>query len=270
MSERVYVIAEAGSCHDGSLLKALRLVAEAAEAKADAVKFQYWSSAERMVTRRRAPTYRDIYARYAVPADWLPVLRAAAKSLGIDFICASYLPEDVDTVARVTDRLKVASFEAGDPEHLLAHKKWLNLGATLIVSLGLGHRAEPVLRTLGVPNDRVQFLHCVSAYPAPVPQLALLHVRHLGGFSDHSPSGGTVQVAMAVAAGARVIERHFRLNDTDHNNPDAGPHACYPSQLRDYVAAVRLAETIMGNPDQIAGAQPAEAEMQQYAVRSDA
>ncbi len=105
----VEVIAEIGSCHDGSLDQALMLIQTAKDCGATIVKAQFWSSAKRMAQRRGAPEYQAIYTKYQAPESWLPVLRAEANRLGLVFACSSYLPEDVETVAEYAEILKIAN-----------------------------------------------------------------------------------------------------------------------------------------------------------------
>ncbi len=104
----VEVLAEIGSCHDGSLQRALKLIQVARDCGADVVKAQFWSSAKRMAKRRKAFGYESIYAKYQVPESWLPVMRAEANLLGMKFACSSYLPEDVEIVAEHAEILKMA------------------------------------------------------------------------------------------------------------------------------------------------------------------
>ena len=82
------------------------------------------------------------------------------------------------------------------------------------------------------------------------------------GYSDHTHD--VLTGALAIAAGARILEVHFRLNDTDPANPDYAT-ALSPGQLKDYISLVRKAELMMG--DGIKRPQPAEAEMMKYRVK---
>lgn len=253
----VEVIAEIGSCHDGSLDKALQLITTAKFCGADIVKAQYWSSAKRMAKRRRAPEYEAIYAKYQVPEAWLPVLAREANRVGLRFACSSYLPEDVETVAASARTLKIASFEANDTALLRAHLPVVDTHR-IIVSLGLGASMYEVARSLG---GSLEFLHCVSAYPAPLDALQLERIAMHDGYSDHS---GDIRVGgWAVAAGARIIEAHLRLDETDNENPDAGPHALTPVAFDAYVREIRDAERAMSGT----GTSEAESAMRKYVVR---
>ncbi len=237
------IIAEAGSCHDGDLIKALQLVDVASHAGADAVKFQYWSSPERLAERRHAPDYLDTYSKYAMPVEWLPVLKMRADQRGIEFMCTTYLPEDIATVAPFVKRFKISSFESIDREFVWQH---IDYGKLIIVSVGMQGYDE-IERLRDSTSAPMMFLHCVSAYPAPFQDFNLAVIRDccLAGFSDHS---GQVRTgAYAVMAGATIIEVHFKLLNTFLVNPDAGLHALRPEELKEYVFDVRQAEVMLGD-----------------------
>jgi sialic acid synthase SpsE len=255
----VEVIAEIGSCHDGSLDQALELIRTAKDCGADIVKAQYWSSAKRMAERRKAQSYLAAYEAYRVPSEWLPILAAEARRVGLVFACSSYLPEDVATVAAHAEILKISSFEANDPELLGAHALYACQRRRIIISLGMNGRRAHVYSKLG---HAPEFLHCVSAYPAPLHALGLENVRdmELDGYSDHS---GDLRVGgWAVAAGARIIESHLRLDTTDNANPDAGPHALCPETFAAYVREIRdVEQALHGDSTE------AEAPMARYVVR---
>lgn len=270
---RTYVIAEAGSCHDGELSQACHLVDAAWAAGANAIKFQFWSDPDKLASRRRVPEkYLDIYRRYKMPFDWLETLRSRASELGLEFMCTAYLPEDVQALAAYVAHFKVASFEAQATDLVAAHQVWMEgdiqqgRKRNLIVSLGMGARFTAAWRDsphAAKLYQRTKLLHCVSAYPAPAEDLSLNAVRSLDGFSDHSDPALTWTGALAVACGATILEAHLRLEKIDRHNPD-GPHAMLPEQFKDYVRHVRFAETCLGKT--APGAQPSEAEMSKYRV----
>lgn len=261
-----YVIAEIGSCHDGKLHQGLRLVEAAAVAGANAVKAQYWSNPDQLAERRRAtPAYREIYRRYAVDLLAIRMWSDHAQMYGLDFMCTTYLPQDVAAIAPFVRHFKVASFEAEALDLLMAHLSPMHAAPTkaLFVSTGMGGRIPHVfLRAFNAigPGDNITFgprlvvLRCVSAYPAPVRDLQLrrFHPSLINdgpwrpdGLSDHTDPALTWTGALAVAAGARYIEAHLRLRETNPDNPDA-PHAMLPEQFEDYVKHIRFAEACVG------------------------
>lgn len=285
-----YLIAEAASTHDGSLSKALRLIRESAAAGANAVKFQWWSDADHLADRRRVPDhYREIYHHYQVPFRWVETLRAECELAHVDFLCTTYLPEDVPIIAPYVKALKIASFEAGDRAFLDANRA---TGKPLIVSVGMmGH--DPLWQLLLSLRDQDTILHCVSAYPCALEMANLsviqtirahrdhdehvLHARFRAGLSDHTAHWLTG--ALAVAAGAEVIETHVRLHDTDLQNPDFAPALLVWQDeygqigwktYNNYVEMVRHAERVMGDGRKIDGSQnEVEKEMARYRVTGD-
>ena len=254
----VFVIAEAGSCHDGDIERAYRLIKEAGRAGVDAVKFQYIGDPALLATRRRAPEYTQVYKQYQVPEVWLSWLSLACQASGVEFMSTVYLEQDIKTVDPWVKRHKIASFEAGDDQFVNAV---LACRKETIISTGMStlKPAPPKER------KRVKYLHCVSAYPCPHDQasLAVLRSGLFDGYSDHTKypfTGG-----LAVAAGAKILEVHFRLDDTNPENPDYGT-ALNPDQLGVYVEFVRKAETMNGDGKK--APQPAEKLMSKYRVRA--
>lgn len=263
----VYVIADIGACHDGELDKMNKAIVAAKEAGCDAIKFQ-WTSDPRAMARRRgraeADGYADIYARYLTwPKEWLAVLRNACLSHGIDFMCTVFLPQDVDVVAEHVRTFKVASFEASDRGMWDALAPHVLGGKEVVASLGMGQDKVAGHGGTGV-KSRIKWLHCVSAYPAPVTALGLDRIRRdqLHGLSDHTHPDFTWTGALAVAAGATIVEAHLKLETTGRDNPDA-KHAMTGAQFKNYVSRIRFADSCMTAP---AGMQPCEEQMAQYRV----
>jgi N,N'-diacetyllegionaminate synthase len=248
-----YIIAEAGSCHEGDLERANELVFLAARAGADAVKFQYWSSPARMRERRHMEG--DAYTRGSIEAEWFKTLWMQAKSHGLHFLCTAYLPEDIPLVERWVDAFKVSSFEAT--------RKFVDLlrpyGKTIYVSMGMGglRGAPPV-------DSNIEYLHCVSAYPCPVEEADVGAVQYRDGYSDHTRN--VLTGAVAVGAGARVLEVHFRLDDTSPDCPDYCV-SLSPEELRTYIANARLAQVLRG--DGAPRVMPSEAGNVKHRVREE-
>lgn len=277
MSDRVFVIAEAGSCHDGQLDKAYRLIKAAKACDADAVKFQMCTNPERMAERRNAPELASIYRKYLHPVvEWLPTLKAKCDEVGIEFMCTTYLPEDICIINPYVKRFKISSFENEDQAFFDAH---LHFEKPIIISWGMRNLHDILM----VPDHaEVCFLHCVSSYPCPIDQLNLngMHynphaewrkraLRWSAGLSDHTTSW--VTGGFAAAAGAKVIEKHICLVSTDPKNPDVG-HSLLAdgadrigNTFRKYVWLIREAEKAMG--DGVKRIMPAEEAMCRYKVK---
>lgn len=263
-----FIIAEPGCTAEGQLPAMKELVDIAATAGCSALKNQWTSAWARMVARRRAETYGPFYRWLQYPLDWHRVLRERCHAAGMQYGCSVYLPEDVPLVAPFVDFLKVSSFEAEDVYLLNACRF---SGLRTIVSVGMG---------APLPNwfTGLEVLHCTSAYPAPVESLNLCRLSvcescdpitgsddFRDGLSDHSAPGFTWIGALAVAAGARVLETHMRSEQCRPENPDFAV-ARTPRQLTDYVRHVRFAEAALGTRQP--GAHPIEAPMARFKVRA--
>ena len=272
----VFVIAEAGSCADGRLELAHELVEVAKRIGADAIKFQVWTDPAALAKRRHAEEYQHIYERYQMPLHWLPLLSDHANRLGLEFMATVYLSEDIALVAPFVKRFKIASFEAMDEEFKAAHRDYWK---PAVVSVGMADQGE-IEALMG--NWNVYFetvgsamLHCVSAYPTPAFDANLGSIGWMRrfitsrfgrgtmrpGFSDHLIS--LISGAVAVGAGAEVVEFHLRLDETPSDNPDF-PHSRSPRDAMTYVANLRTAESMLG--DGIKRAMPSEQAMLKYRV----
>ncbi len=257
----VYVIAEAGVNHNGSIETALRLVDSAAGADADAVKFQMFS-AERLVAGS-APTVdyqraasgetlqRTMLERLELLPDEFARIRKRCDDSGIDFLATPFGEDEVEQlVALQPAAIKMSSADLTNEPLLTAAGR---TGLPMIVSTGASTEQEirksvENLTLLGVAA-RLVLLHCVSAYPTPLDRLNLRAIRSLRelfnvptGLSDHTTSKQTG--AWAVAAGACVLEKHFTL-DPAQPGPD---HAMSlsPAALASYISGVRSVESAMG------------------------
>ena len=272
--EQAYIIGEVGSCHEGSLDVAKAMIRYVGDqehtrghwdncelADANAVKFQFWSNGQKLAARRHAPEYADLYEKFRIPMDWLPLLRKEAKEYGKDFICTCYLLEDIAVIAPYVDRFKIASPDARDTKFIEAHLKY---NKPILISTGLLTHEElmDVIR-LRASYHQIKILHCVSAYPCPAEQVNLEVIRRYGldGFSDHTrhPCMG----ALAYMAGARIMEAHVRRAQTSPDNPDY-PHALYPEVWNAYVANIRIAELAHGDTLTCKETQPAEAPLRRF------
>jgi N-acetylneuraminate synthase len=275
--EPVFVIAEAGSNHNGSFEQALRLIDVAAEAGADAVKFQHFKAArlyprsagESDYLKVRRSIY-DIIEEMETPDDWVPRLAAHCASRGVAFMSTPFDESAVDALAPYVPAFKVASYEM---THHPLLRRVAGVGKPVIMSTGTATldevcRAVDVVRATG--NDALVVLQCTASYPTPpeaVNARALVALRDatgcLTGLSDHSRDP-IVAPVVAVALGACVIEKHFTLSN-DLPGPDHA-FAIEPSELRALVRGVRQAEQVLGHGRK--ETLPEEEELRGFARRS--
>lgn len=257
-----FLVAEAGVNHNGCTETALRLVDAAADAGADAVKFQMFRASDLVTADASTAAYqqngcgersqRAMLSRVELSQEAFKRIRGYCDRRSILFLATPFGPDDVGRLVKLgVAAIKIASTDLTN-EPLL--RTVADTGLPIILSTGASTEAEihgsvDRLRHLGA-GRRLVLLHCVSCYPTPVEALNLRSVAALShtfdvpcGLSDHSTS--TQGGGWAVAAGACVLEKHFTLDRTA-----AGPdHAMSltPEQLAEYITVVRRVETALGD-----------------------
>jgi N,N'-diacetyllegionaminate synthase len=257
----VFIIAEAGVNHNGSLDLALQLVDAAKASGADAVKFQTFQ-AELLATRfaHKAPYQERRTAKAESQFEMLQRLEldAAAhrrlidhcRQIGIQFLSSPFDTQSADLLA--TMDVSVFKVPSGEITNLPFLQHLARKGRPLILSTGMSTLGEVedavhVLQAAGA--SQLTLLHCVTEYPAPYAEVNLRAMQTLKrafglpvGYSDHTPG---IEVAIAaVALGAEVIEKHFTL-DRSLPGPD---HAASlePDELQQMVTSIRHVEAALG------------------------
>lgn len=233
----VYIISECGINHSGSLTTALQLIDAAKKAGADAVKFQTYVTDD--ICRKDNPEYEWL-KKCELSYDDFRTLFAYCKKVGIDFISTPDTVKD----AEFLDTLGMRYMKIGSANATFRFtKKLANLKTPLIVSLGMNGCI-----TL---NENIKVLmHCVSSYPCPVEQANMQIIGadpesplDILGFSDHTL--GDLCAIMAVARGAKFIEKHFTL-DNKQDGPDHHM-SLEPWRMKKYIASIRKAESALGD-----------------------
>jgi N-acetylneuraminate synthase len=258
--EPTYVVAEAGSNHNGSLETARELIDVAADAGADAVKFQTFRAEDMYVKDSGGVEYLDddrsiyeIIESMEMPYEWIPELAEHCADRDVQFLSTPFDERSADELARHVPAWKVASYA-------MSHHPFLrSLAATgkpILMSTGAHEMTEvresvSVLRDAGC--DALCLLQCVAAYPTPLDDINVRVVRRLvetfglpAGLSDHTLDPKTAPAA-AVALGASVIEKHFTL-DREMDGPDH-EFALEPAELDEMVSAIRATERALGDGD---------------------
>lgn len=275
----MFVIAEAGVNHNGRTETALAMIDAAADAGADAFKVQVFR-ADDLVTRaartaayqrKSGETQHAMLRALELDDAALAAIRGYCAKRRIALLATPFGVGDVERLVRLgVPAIKLASTDLTNPLLLGAAAA---TGLPLILSTGAsrGREIEATVRRLrrGGSAARLALLHCVSSYPTPPECANLRAIRALSerfgvpaGFSDHTLS--ITAGALAAAAGACVLEKHFTL-DRSASGPD---HAMSltPVELRRYIEGVREAETLLG--DGSLGYQDVEAEVRRVARRS--
>jgi len=257
-----FIIAEAGVNHNGSIEIARQLIDAAAEAGADAVKFQTFQ-ADQLVTKS-APkaqyqlettpaeeTQHEMLRKLELSIEAHRDLITHCEKKGLVFLSTPFDEESVDLLESLgVAALKIPSGELTNlpfVEHVARKNK------PIILSTGMATLAEvevavTALRDAG--NEAVILLQCVSNYPADPADVNLRAMVTMAqtfkvpvGYSDHTLGH---EVALAAAAlGASIIEKHFTL---DRNLPGPDQKASIePEELRELVRSVRIVESALGD-----------------------
>jgi N-acetylneuraminate synthase len=250
----VFVIAEAGMTHDGSLGNAIRMAEVAAECGADAVKFQLHDAEAESTRDAPSPPYFEhesrweYFRRTAFTDEQWARLKHVCDTAGVEFLCS---PFSLEAVARL-ERLGVARYKIGSGEvtNLELIRAAAATGKPILLTSGMSSWAE-LDEAVEAAGDDVTVLQCTSLYPTPPERVGLNVLAELRerygrpvGLSDHTL--GPYACFAAVALGASAVEKHFTLS-RDMYGPDADL-ALEPDELEDLVEGVREIETMLANP----------------------
>ena len=253
-----FIIAEAGSNHDGNYEQAIDLINIAKESGADAVKFQTAKSENLYAIDTPSiagyDDVRKLIKNIELPREWQYDLKKYCDSIGIEFMSTPFDEEAVEQLVDIgVRRFKISGFECTDPRFV---KYVASTKLPLIISLGIGthsstmHTIVDYVRDVN-PNPDITFLHCNNAYPTPHKDINLGQMTEMMingfniGLSDHTE--GILTPPVAVALGAKVIEKHYTI-DRKLSGPDH-PFAIEPNELNDMIKNIRLVETMMGKKD---------------------
>ncbi|MDD3363419.1 MAG: N-acetylneuraminate synthase [Syntrophomonas sp.] len=258
----VYIIAEAGVNHNGSVPTAKQLIDEAAKAGVDAIKFQTWKT-ENVITRsapkaayqnEQADSAADQFTmlkRLELPYSDFAYLKEYCDVCGMTFLSTADEYESAAFLNTLQDLFKIGSAELTDWPFL---RKIAAFGKPVLLSTGMADLAEirDALRVLGeggLTKDRIVILHANTEYPTPFSDANLRAIQTISvelgvktGYSDHTQ--GIEAAIAAVALGACVIEKHFTL-DRQMEGPDHKA-SIEPAGLKQMVKAIRNIEMALG------------------------
>lgn len=246
-NEKPYFIAEAGSNFNQDMDTAKRLIDAAANAGADAVKFQLFQAD---VMQTPGTELHKVFKSTELCPEWVPVLSNHAESAGITFLASPFDTLMVDVLkAAGAPALKVASSETTNLR-LLDYMARLNL--PLLVSTGMCDDIdimEAVNTCVRSGNRQIALLQCTSIYPLPEAQVHLKVMDQLRrrygcvvGYSDHAL--GLTSCIAAAARGAQIIEKHFTL-DRSSEGPDHF-YSLEPNELKELVIQIGVVYDMLG------------------------
>ncbi len=260
-----YFIADIAANHDGDLERAVGLIHVAAEAGADAAKFQHFR-AEHIVSRLgfesgpqlshqsnwRKPVF-EVYQAASVPWEWTERLKAACDDAGIHFFSSPYDFEAVDMLEPYVPAYKIGS---GELTWLAALRYIAGKGKPVLLATGASNlgEVERAVSTILELNQQLLLMQCNTNYTGSAENFRFVNLEVLHtfrsmypnlvlGLSDHTP--GHAAVLGAVALGARAIEKHF-TDDRRREGPDH-PFSLDPAAWSEMVQRTRELEAALGD-----------------------
>ena len=263
---KVFIIAEAGVNHNGSLKTAKKMIDEASIAGADAVKFQAFKADKLVSKNADMADYqkKNLNKKNTSQYEMLKKLEFGEKEFielnnycrekNIKFMASPFDNDSIDFLAQIDAfPLKIPSGEIVNYPYL---EKIGKLNKEVILSTGMSTLGEieealNLLTASGTHISKITVLHCNTEYPTPFEDVnlkAMITIKNACpgikvGYSDHTLG---IEVPIAAAAlGAEVIEKHFTL-DTDMEGPDHKA-SLTPESLKEMVKAVRNIEKAFGN-----------------------
>jgi len=261
-----YFIADIAANHDGDLERAKDLIYLAAEAGADAAKFQHFQAAtivsdhgfKSLKTQQShqanwSDSVFDVYKAASVNLDWTPILKETCEQAGIPFITTPYSLDVVDYLDVHVPAYKIGSGDITWLELIerIASKQKPYFLATGASSTDEVHHA--VYAALAI-NPQLALMQCNTNYTASLENFKYIQLnvlktyrsmypRMVLGLSDHTPGHSTV--LGAVALGARMVEKHF-TDDVNRTGPDHA-FSMNPVSWREMVARTRELENALGD-----------------------
>ena len=255
----VLVIAEVGTNHEGDFELAKAMIQSAAEAGADAVKFQTIVP-ERLVSADQADRLAQLRT-FQFSYEQFGRLKEAADDAGVLFLST---PFDIESAVFLNELVPAFKIASGDNDFYPLLATVARTGKPLIISTGLadfGQARQTVDFVNGVwkkegVEQELAVLHCVVSYPTPSDAANLAAIQAPNaldvtvGYSDHTL--GIEAAVLSVGLGARIVEKHFTV-DKAHSQFRDHQLSADPAELSELVARIREASTLMGEPDKTVG-----------------
>lgn len=266
MSTKVFIIAEAGVNHNGSIETAKKLVDVASNAGADAVKFQTFTAETLVSKQTEKAAYQkqttdanesqyEMIKRLELKESMHHELIAYCKDKNIMFLSTPFDRQSIHLLH--TLGLEIFKIPSGEIQNLPYLRDIGKLKKKVILSTGMSNLQEvkealDILVQAGTVKENITILHANTMYPTPMKDVNLRAMQTIGkefdiayGYSDHT-LGIEVDIA-AVAMGASVIEKHFTL-DKNMDGPDHKA-SLEPDELKSMVKAIRNIQKALGRSE---------------------
>ena len=260
----VFIIAEAGVNHNGSIELAFKLIDAAVESGADAVKFQTFK-AENLVSKNTqkaeyqkkttdaSESQLDMLKKLELDVDVHKKLIKYCNAKGILFLSSPFDHDSIDLLNELG--IEVFKIPSGEITNLPYLRRIGSLAKQVILSTGMSTLKEvgdalAILVDSGTKKENITVLHANTMYPTPMEDVNLNAMKTIKkefdvavGYSDHT-LGIEVDIA-AVAMGASIVEKHFTI-DKAKEGPDHKA-SLEPEELRAMVIAIRNVEKALGD-----------------------
>jgi sialic acid synthase SpsE len=260
-----YFIADIAANHDGDLQRAIALIHLAAEAGADAAKFQHFKAdtivsdpgfkslgGQQSHQSKWQKSVFEVYKDASVDLGWTPHLKTACDQAGIAFFTSPYAPDLADAVDPYVPAYKIGS---GDITWLEIIEYIAKKNKPYILATGASTMTD-VQRAVDTAlefNSQLALLQCNTNYTASLENFKFIQLNVLRsyremypnmilGLSDHTPGHATV--LGAVSLGARIIEKHF-TDDIGRTGPDHA-FSMDPKAWKEMVDRTRELENSLG------------------------
>ena len=261
---RPYIIAEAGVNHEGDIGLAKRLIDEAKEGGAHAIKFQTYKA--NTIASKNSPAYWDLakeptdsqfklfqkydkFSRYEYKQ-----LKLYSEEVGIEFISTPFDVESAKYLDKMMDVIKISSSDITNRPFI---EYLCSLGKPIILSTGASHvyEIQEAVEWLEAKQSKFALLHCILNYPTKDQNAHLGMIKGLQkkfpnniiGYSDHTLPNDMKVLEMATLLGASILEKHFTHNKTLPGNDHY--HAMDKEDLKNFNQNLGRMFTILGHQE---------------------
>ena len=264
----VFIIAEAGVNHNGSISLGKKMIDVASKAGADAIKFQSFITDEIILKKAPKATYHKRTTGSDKKLSWYDLLKSQEMSLKmhkeliqhckkrkIVFLSTPYDEKSSDTLQKLgVKAFKIASTDNNNIKLIthIAKKKIPIILSTGMMDMKTLEQSIKTIKKSG--NSKIAILHCTSNYPCSLKNTNLLIIQKLKkkfklpvGFSDHTE--GSLASIIATSLGASVIEKHFTLN-----KKLPGPDhimSMDPSELEIFISEIKNIHNLYGRKEKV-------------------
>jgi len=256
-----FIIAEASINHNGKVSLAKKIALEAKKSGADCIKYQTFTASEfcadknqkiKLISNGKKKVWNlyNLYKKHEFSIDQWRQIKKYCDKIGIIFMSTVQDPVNFKLLKKIG--IKAIKVGSDDFDNILNLEYYAKKKLPMIISRGMSGLKEikNIINKIYKINKNLAVLHCVSIYPSSPVELNLKQIVGLKkkfpniiwGYSDHSL--GTLAPSIAVSLGAKIIEKHFTLN-----NKFQGPDHWFsvnPEEFKQLVENIRFTEKTMG------------------------